>query len=256
MSLKPDLPPGTLTLVSTPIGNLGDMTPRGVEVLEAADMILAEDTRHTGKLLQHFGIRKKMTSYHDFNKERVTPSLIEQLKAGQNIALVSDAGTPGISDPGFYIVRAAIRADIPLSVVPGANAILPALILSGFATDAFCFEGFFPKKQGETGRVFEWLAGEKRTVVFFVSPHRLLKVLAGFEENLPDRPLTIARELTKIHEEVNRGIASELAASYTGRKVRGEIVLVVSGQMRKSGPGPDKKDGPTGPKPKRNRKST
>ena len=251
MSVKSDLPPGTLTLVSTPIGNLGDMPPRGLEVLEAADTILAEDTRHTGRLLHHFGIRKKMTSYHDFNKERVTPSLIELLKAGRNIALVSDAGTPGISDPGFYIVRAAIREGIPLSVVPGANAILPALILSGFGTDTFCFEGFFPRKKGDTGRVFEWLAGERRTAVFFVSPHRLLKVLAGFQENLPDRPLAIAREMTKIHEEVNRGVASELIDRYAGRKVRGEIVLVVSGQIRKSKPEPDKKEPPhrsrTGP---------
>ena len=197
-----------------------------------------------------------MTSYHDFNKERVTPSLIELLKAGQNIALVSDAGTPGISDPGFYIVRAAIREGIPLSVVPGANAILPALILSGFGTDTFCFEGFFPRKKGDTGRVFERLAGERRTAVFFVSPHRLLKVLAGFQENLPDRSLAIAREMTKIHEEVNRGVASELIDRYAGRKVRGEIVLVVSGQIRKSKPEPDKKEPPTGPESAQNRKST
>jgi 16S rRNA (cytidine1402-2'-O)-methyltransferase len=229
MASKPDLPSGTLILVSTPIGNLGDMSSRGLAVLKAADLVLAEDTRHTGILLRHFGIQNKLSAYHDFNKERVTPALIDQLKAGCNIALVSDAGTPGISDPGFYIVRAAIGEGIPVTVVPGANAILPALILSGFATDAFCFEGFFPRKKGEAARTFEWLAGEKRTVVFFVSPHRLLKVLAGFQENLPDRPLAVAREMTKIHEEVNRGIASELIDRYTSRNAKGEIVLVVSG---------------------------
>jgi 16S rRNA (cytidine1402-2'-O)-methyltransferase len=234
MSSQSDPTPGTLTLVSTPIGNLGDMPPRGLEVLKAADLVLAEDTRHTGKLLRHFGIQKKLTAYHDFNKERVTPGLIEQLKSGLQMALVSDAGTPGISDPGFYIVRAAIEAGIPLSVVPGANAILPALILSGFATDAFCFEGFFPRKKGEAARIFQWLAEERRTVVFFVSPHRLLKVLAGFQEHLPDRPLAIARELTKLHEEVNRGPAEELIDRYSGRSVKGEIVLVVSGSTRKS----------------------
>ena len=256
MSSKSDPPPGTLTLVSTPIGNLGDMPLRGLDVLKTADLVLAEDTRHTGKLLQHFGIQTKLSSYHDFNKERVTPALIEQLKAGRNIALVSDAGTPGISDPGFYIVRAAIGEGIPVTVVPGANAILPALILSGFATDAFCFEGFFPRKMGETARTFEWLAEEKRTVVFFVSPHRLLKVLAGFRDNLPDRPLAIAREMTKMHEEVNRGVAAELIDSYTGRNVKGEIVLVVSGRTRKSKPAFDKNEDRPGRAPDQHRKST
>ncbi len=225
---------GTLTLVSTPIGNLGDMTPRGLETLKLVETVLAEDTRHSRKLLSHFGIQKKrLISYHDFNKEQVTPSIIQRLKRGEDIALISDAGTPGISDPGFYIVRQAIGESITVKVIPGANAILPALVLSGFPTDAFCFEGFFPRKRGEIERLFKVLEEEKRTSVFFVSPHRLLKVLEAFRENMPERKLTVARELTKLHEEVNRGIADELLDVYAGKRVRGEIVLVVEGKSRK-----------------------
>ncbi|MFH1755574.1 MAG: 16S rRNA (cytidine(1402)-2'-O)-methyltransferase, partial [Candidatus Latescibacterota bacterium] len=170
-------PPGTLTLVSTPIGNLGDMTARGLDVLKSAQAVLAEDTRHTGRLLAHFGIRQKLIAYHDHNKERVTPSIILRLEQGEDLALVSDAGTPGISDPGFYIVREAIAKNIPVRVVPGANAVLPAVVLSGFATDSFCFEGFFPKKKGDKERALQMLVKETRTTVFFVSPHKILKVL-------------------------------------------------------------------------------
>jgi 16S rRNA (cytidine1402-2'-O)-methyltransferase len=227
--IQSDNPIAALTLVSTPIGNLGDMTPRGLDVLKQAQLILAEDTRRTRKLLAHFGIRNKLLAYHDHNKERVTPSIIARLKQGEEVALVTDAGTPGISDPGFYIVREAISQDIPVTVVPGANAVLPAVVLSGFATDAFCFQGFFPKKKREKERLFESLAEEIRTTVFFVSPHKLLKVLAEFDAMLPERPLAIVRELTKLHEEVKRGLSCELLEFYGGRRVRGEIVLVVCG---------------------------
>lgn len=230
---RPDKPIATLTLVSTPIGNLGDMTLRGLDVLKRVDAILAEDTRHTGKLLAHFGIQKRLISYHDHNKEKVTPSIMERLEQGEEFALVSDAGTPGISDPGFYIVREAIARNIPVSVVPGANAVLPALVLSGFPTDAFRFEGFFPKKKLEKDRLFASLAQESVTTVFFVSPHKLLKVLAEFNERLPGRALAVVREITKLHEEVKRGLPGELLTLYENRRVRGEIVLVVRGEPRR-----------------------
>jgi 16S rRNA (cytidine1402-2'-O)-methyltransferase len=230
---QPDKPTATLTLVSTPIGNLGDMTLRGLEVLKRVEAILAEDTRHTGKLLAHYGIRKRLIAYHDHNKERVTPAIIARLERGEELALVSDAGTPGISDPGFYIVRAAISRSIPVSIIPGANAVLPAVVLSGFPTDAFCFEGFFPRKKQEKQRLLISLEEETRTTVFFVSPHKLLKVLAEFDAVLPDRMLAVVRELTKLHEEVKRGLPKELLEIYGGRRVRGEIVLVVCGVHRR-----------------------
>jgi len=222
--------PGTLTLVSTPIGNLGDMTHRGVEVLKEADAILAEDTRHSKRLLNHYGIDTRLIAYHDHNKERVTPGLIERLKAGETFALITDAGTPGISDPGFYIVRAARREEITVTAVPGANAILPALVLSGLPTDSFIFLGFPPKKVGALGRAIDALADETRTVVFYVAPHQLLKVLTAFEERFPERRLAVARELTKLHEEVVDGTSRELLDRYEKRAVKGEIVLVVEGR--------------------------
>jgi 16S rRNA (cytidine1402-2'-O)-methyltransferase len=229
--------PGTLTLVSTPIGNLGDITIRALEILRDADAILAEDTRRTRKLLAHHGIpSKRMISYHDHNKERVTPGIVERLVAGDRLALVTDAGTPGVSDPGFYVVRAALAAGVEVTAAPGANALLPALVLSGFPTDAFIFDGFPPRKKGELGKVIDALSGERRTVVYYVSPHQLLKVLGAFADRLPERQLAVARELTKLHEEVVRGRARELLDRYMGRKIRGEIVLVVKGVGRKSDP--------------------
>jgi 16S rRNA (cytidine1402-2'-O)-methyltransferase len=218
---------GTLTLVSTPIGNLGDITARALDVLRSVDAVLAEDTRHSGMLLVHFGIRQKLIAYHDHNKERVTPGILDRLLSGENIALVSDAGTPAVSDPGFFITRAAIEAGIPVTVVPGANAILPALVMSGFPTDKFVFEGFLPRKSGELARWIEELASEHRTVIYFVSPHQLVKVLRAFAERLPGREMAVVREITKIHEEVVRGTARDLLRRYEGGKVRGEIVLVV-----------------------------
>jgi 16S rRNA (cytidine1402-2'-O)-methyltransferase len=228
---------GTLTLVSTPIGNLADVTLRALEVLRGADAILAEDTRRSRKLLSHHGVpAPPMISYHDHNKERVTPGIVARLLSGERLALVTDAGTPGVSDPGFYLVRAALDAGVPVTVAPGANALLPALVLSGFPTDAFVFEGFPPRKRGELTRAIDAVAEERRTVVYYVSPHRLLKVLEAFAERLPERRLAVARELTKLHEEVARGTAAELLEKFKGRKVRGEIVLVVRGAGRKRAP--------------------
>lgn len=233
MTKPPPTAPGTLTLVSTPIGNLGDMTYRALEVLRGADAVLAEDTRHSRRLLEHYDIPRRPLSFHDHNKERVTPGIIERLLGGENIALVTDAGTPGISDPGFYLVRAAIAAGVPATTAPGASALLPALVLSGFPTDRFAFEGFTPKKKGELARAVEALSEETRTVIYYVAPHQLLKVLQAFHDGLPGRDLAVARELTKIHEEVVRGTPAELLAHFDGHRVRGEIVLLVAGAAKK-----------------------
>lgn len=228
-----DRPPGTLFLVSTPIGNLGDMTHRAVETLKRVSAVLAEDTRHTRKLFARFLIQNGLIAYHDHNKERVTPALIERLLGGDDLALVSDAGTPGVSDPGFYLLRAAIAEGIPVTVVPGANAILPALLLSGFPTDAFVFEGFLPKKRGELERKLASLQDERRTFVAFVSPYRLLDVLRTLERVLPERQAAVVREMTKIHEEVRRGIARELVAHFEKAPVKGEIVVVIKGEGKR-----------------------
>ena len=228
--------PGTLSLVSTPIGNMGDITLRALETLRDADAVLAEDTRRSGKLLAHHDISARFLSYHDHNKERVTPGLVERLKAGQNLALISDAGTPGVSDPGFYLVRAALEEGIAVTALPGANAILPALVISGFPTDSFIFDGFPPRKKGELARQFTALADERRTAIYFVSPHQLLKVLRTLADTLPDRDLAVARELTKLHEEVVRGTGAELVELFENRKIKGEIVLLVKGVGRKRKP--------------------
>lgn len=225
-------PVGRLALVSTPIGNLGDMTYRGVEALKNASAILCEDTRHTKKLLTHYGIQNRLSSYHDHNKERVTPALIERMKSGDDLALVSDAGTPGISDPGFYLARAAASEGIVVTVIPGANAILPALLLSGFPTDAFIFEGFLPNKKGERERQIRALEDERRTTIFFVSPYKLIRALETVASVLPERTTAVVREITKIHEEVRKGTAAELIEYFSPRKVRGEIVLLVKGRHK------------------------
>jgi len=225
--------PGTLTLVSTPIGNLGDITHRALEILAAADLVLAEDTRHSRKLLNHYGVSGRLEAYHDHNKERVTPRIIERLKGGEHVAIVSDAGTPGISDPGFYLVRAAISEGITVTAAPGANAALMALVLSGLPTDRFVFEGFTPKKKGELARAIDALADERRTVIYYVAPHQLIKVLEAFNAGLPERELVLARELTKLHEEVARGTASKLINEFSARRIRGEMVLLVRGAGKK-----------------------
>lgn len=225
---------GTLTLVSTPIGNLADMTYRAVDALKEADLILAEDTRRSRKLLDHYGITAKPSAYHDHNKERVTPGIVGRLLAGERVALVTDAGTPGVSDPGFYLVRAAISAGVHVTAAPGASAILPALVLSGLPTDAFAFEGFTPKKKGELARAMAALSEERRTTLFYVAPHQLIKVLEAIAAAMPERRLAVARELTKLHEEVARGTAEELLAHFGAGAIRGEMVLVVDGVGRKA----------------------
>ena len=225
---------GMIFVVSTPIGNLGDMTYRGVETLKDVSAILAEDTRHTRKLLTHYGIKNQLIAYHDHNKEAATPRVLDRLTQGDTLALVSDAGTPGISDPGFYLIRAAIDAGIRVTVVPGANSLLSALLLSGFPTDAFVFEGFLPRKRGELERTFQRLEEERRTAIFFVSPHRLIKVLEAIDSTLPERTVAVVREITKIHEETRRGTAALMLEHFGARSVRGEIVLLVKGKDKRA----------------------
>jgi 16S rRNA (cytidine1402-2'-O)-methyltransferase len=224
---------GTLTLVATPIGNLGDITVRALEVLKAADVILAEDTRHSRRLLAHYAIATPLLSYHDHNEARVTPAVIARLRRGENVALITDAGTPGVSDPGFYLVRAALEAGIAVTMAPGPSAILPALVLSGFPCEAFVFAGFAPRKPGELSRAVDSLAGEARTAVFYVAPHQLHRVLEAIAERLPERPVAVAREMTKLHEEVVRGTASAVCERFAGKTPRGEFVLVVKGVGRR-----------------------
>lgn len=220
---------GTLTLVATPIGNLGDITYRAVEILKSVDVVLAEDTRHSRRLFNHYAITTPLLPYHDHNEARVTPSIIERLQRGDNVALITDAGTPGISDPGFYLVRAALEAGVAVTMAPGASAVLPALVLSGFPCESFVFGGFAPRKPGELSRVIASLEHEARTAVFLVSPHQLRKVLGALAAQLPDRPVAVARELTKLHEEVARGTAAAVGDHFARGDVRGELVLVVKG---------------------------
>ena len=233
---------GTLTLVATPIGNLGDITFRAIEVLKSVDAIYAEDTRHSRRLLTHYSITTPLSSYHDHNEARVTPSIIARLQRGENVALITDAGTPGVSDPGFYLVRAALEAGVPVTMVPGASAVLPALVLSGFPCEAFVFAGFTPRKPGELGRAIASLEHETRTTVFFVSPHQVHKVLDALAQRLPDRPVAVARELTKLHEEVVRGSAVEVREHFVKADARGELVLVVRGTGKRRRPRDDQSD--------------
>ncbi len=224
--------PGTLYVVSTPIGNLRDMTLRAIDVLSAVDLVAAEDTRHSRKLFQQYGILTPMISFHDFNKTRQTPKILKELQSGKAVALISDAGTPGISDPGFYLVREAIHAGIPVTAVPGATALIPALILSGLPVHRFAFEGFPPPKKGRR-RFFETLANEDRTIILYASPHRLQRTLQDLLTFCGDRNAAIVRELTKKFEEILRGRLSELLTEAQTRPLKGEIVLVVEGKPKK-----------------------
>ncbi|GGD50997.1 16S rRNA (cytidine(1402)-2'-O)-methyltransferase [Muriicola marianensis] len=220
----------TLFLVPTPIGNLDDMTQRAIQVLRESDLILAEDTRTSGKLLNHFGISTPMQAYHMHNEHKVTDRLIDRLKAGESMALISDAGTPGISDPGFFLTRACIEAGVPVQSLPGATALIPALVNSGLPSERFTFEGFLPLKKGRQTRLKE-LAEETRTMIFYESPHKLLKTLDHFIETFgPDRPASISRELTKVFEETVRGSLTELKEYYSQNPLKGEFVLVVGGK--------------------------
>jgi 16S rRNA (cytidine1402-2'-O)-methyltransferase len=220
---------GKLYVVSTPIGNLGDMTFRAVEILKSVELIASEDTRHTGVLLQHYGISTRQTPYHDHNKERVTPGLVETLEGGGNIAVVSDAGTPGISDPGFYLVRACLKAGIEVIPIPGASSMLAALVVSGLPTDRFSFEGFLPKTSGRARNRLAELKGDSRTLIFFESPHRVIKTLNLIKDEMGDRQVFVGRELTKKFEQHYHGSISEVVNSLTGGSVKGEIVIAVSG---------------------------
>jgi 16S rRNA (cytidine1402-2'-O)-methyltransferase len=218
-----------LYLVPTPIGNLGDITLRAIEILSEADLILAEDTRKSGFLLKHLQISKPIHSHHKFNEHRTIESLVQRLLGGTSIALISDAGTPGISDPGFLLVRACIKEGIPLETLPGPTAFVPALINSGLPCEKFVFEGFLPQKKGRQKRLSE-LATEPRTMVLYESPYRLVKTLSQMAEHFgPDRKASVSRELTKIHEETVRGTLEELAQHYSQGTVKGEIVIVVEG---------------------------
>ena len=223
----------SLVLVPTPIGNLKDITLRALEELKNADMILAEDTRTSGVLLKHYEISKPLQSYHIFNEHKTVQKIIDILKAGKKIALISDAGTPGISDPGFLLVRACVQNDIDVICLPGATALIPALVVSGFPTDSFVFEGFLPVKKGRQTKLTE-LKDEKRTMVFYESPHRLVKTLENLVEYFGgDRTASVSREISKLHEETVRGTLSEILAIFASRTIKGEIVMIVEGNNSK-----------------------
>ncbi len=219
-----------LYIVPTPIGNLKDMTFRAVEVLKDVDLILAEDTRTSGKLLKHFEISTHMQSHHMHNEHKMVEGLIQKLKSGLSIALISDAGTPAISDPGFLLTRACVENDIEVECLPGATAFVPALVNSGLPNDKFVFEGFLPVKKGRQTRLL-LLAEEPRTIIFYESPHKLLKTLSNFCEYFgEDRSVSVSRELTKLYEETIRGTAKEVLDYYTNKPPKGEIVIVVGGK--------------------------
>jgi 16S rRNA (cytidine1402-2'-O)-methyltransferase len=218
-----------LYLVATPIGNLGDITLRALEVLRSVDLIAAEDTRHSGNLLRHYQIQKPLVSYHAHNEARRTAELVEELAAGRNIAVITDAGLPGISDPGHRLLRACIARALPYTVIPGASSVLTALIGSGFPAETFTFRGFLPVKSGQRERELLAAAAREETTLFMESPYRILKTLAACSELLPDRRICVARELTKQFEEYRTGLAGELLAHYTAHPAKGEMVLVVEG---------------------------
>ena len=218
-----------LYVVSTPIGNLGDITLRALEALKSADVVAAEDTRHSGMLLKHFEIAKPLLSYHEHNEAMRTAQLTERLAAGDTVVLITDAGLPGISDPGMRLIRECIKQNLPFTIVPGASAILTALVGSGFSTEKFFFGGFLPPKSGGRERDLRAAATREETSVFFESPHRLTKTLAVCAEIMPDRPVCVARELTKKFEEFRRGTPAELLVHYEAKPPKGEIVFLISG---------------------------
>ena len=219
-----------LHLVPTPIGNLEDITLRAIAVLKSADAVLAEDTRTSSILMKHLGISKPLQSYHIFNEHQSVQRLIERIKKGEKLALISDAGTPAVSDPGFLLVRECIKNGIEIECLPGPTALIPALVNSGLPTDRFTFEGFLPHKKGRQTRL-QSLQNEERTMVFYESPHRLLKTLQQFAEYFgADRPASVSRELTKIYEETKRGSVQEIIDYYNEKTIKGEIVICVAGR--------------------------
>ena len=224
--------PGTLYLCATPIGNLGDMTPRALETLRAVDVIAAEDTRNSIKLLNHFNIHTPMTSYHEYNKVEKARKLVEQLLEGQNVALITDAGTPAISDPGEVLVRMCQESGIPVTSLPGPAACITALTLSGLPTRRFCFEGFLPSDKKEKREVLEELSQESRTIILYEAPHHLVRTLEELYETLGDRDVTLCRELTKKFESVMPTTLSKSLEYYKAKEPKGEYVLVVRGRSR------------------------
>ena len=222
-----------LYVVPTPIGNLDDITLRAVRVLSDVDLILAEDTRTTQVLLRHLGIEKRMWSHHKFNEHSAVEAVARTIESGETVALVSDAGTPGISDPGFLLVRTCLEHGIEIETLPGATAFVPALVDSGFPCDRFCFEGFLPAKKGRTKRLLQ-LADEERTMIFYESPYRLTKTLEQFAGVFgPERPVSVSRELTKKFEQTVRGTLAEVAAHFAAHEPKGEIVVVLGGRSRR-----------------------
>ena len=218
-----------LYVVPTPIGNLEDMTFRAVKVLNSVDLILAEDTRTSGFLLKHYGIKTPMQSHHKFNEHKTLQHVVEKIKSGQNVALISDAGTPAISDPGFMLVRACVEQEIEVECLPGATAFVPALVTSGLPNDRFCFEGFLPQKKGRQTKL-KSLAAESRTMIFYESPFRIVKTLTQLAEVLgTERRASVSREISKLYEETVRGTLTELAEHFTLHSPKGEFVLIVAG---------------------------
>ena len=221
---------GKLYVVPTPVGNMEDMTFRAIRVLKEADPILAEDTRTSGILLKHYEIKNAMQSHHKFNEHQTVESIVNRIKGGQTVALISDAGTPGISDPGFLVVRECVRNGIEVQCLPGATAFVPALVSSGLPDERFCFEGFLPQKKGRMTRL-NALKDETRTMIFYESPYRLLKTLTQFAEVFgAERPVSVCREISKIHEESVRGTLQEVITHFTETEPRGEIVIILGGK--------------------------
>ncbi len=233
---------GRLYVVPTPVGNLEDMTFRAIRVLKEADLILAEDTRTSSVLLKHFEIKNPMLSYHKFNEHQVVEKMVERIQGGQMVALVSDAGTPAISDPGFLLVRECVNAGIDVQCLPGATAFVPALVASGLPCDKFCFEGFLPQKKGRVTRL-KALQEETRTMVFYESPFRLVKALEQFAEYFgTGRQVSVSRELSKVHEETVRGTLEEVIAHFRQKEPKGEIVIVLAGKSRKEKTGEEDRE--------------
>ncbi len=224
---------GKLYLVPTPVGNLEDITLRAIRILKEADLILAEDTRTSGKLLKHFEIQTRMSSHHMHNEHKTVEFIISKLKSGETVAMISDAGTPSISDPGFLLTRTCVENGIPVECLPGATAFVPALVNSGLPSDRFVFEGFLPDKKGRQTRL-ELLREERRTMIFYVSPHKLLKTIADFSQYFgADRQGCVSREISKLHEENARGTMEELQKHFSEKTVKGEIVMTVAGKPGK-----------------------
>lgn len=223
---------GTLYLVPTPVGNMEDMTLRAIRILKEADLVLCEDTRTSGVLLKHFEIKNRLLSHHKFNEHSTSAGIVNRLKAGETIALISDAGTPGISDPGFFLAREAAASGIMVQTLPGATAFVPALVSSGLPCDRFCFEGFLPQKKGRKTHL-ESLADEMRTMIFYESPYRVVKTLSQFAEVFgADRQVSCCREISKVHEESVRGTLAEVINHFEETEPRGEFVIVVAGKEK------------------------